>query len=233
MEYGANWSRLELKTKAKEAFRGNYGSCVLMSIILMLLSGVVTAMERVGDEEYYFIEWCVVIGVSILSILLCIFLWNVFTVGGCRFFVENRDYNAPVSKILFGFQGSHYGNVVWVMFLMNLKIFLWTLLFIIPGIVKTYEYMMVPYILAEQPDIRQEDAFAISRQMMRNQKFDAFCLQLSFLGWDLLAVFTCGLAGIFWSFPYYYATEAELYAVLRDDWLQKQNSGSGQDTRTE
>ena len=57
MEYGANWSRLELKTKAKEAFRGNYGSCVLMSIILMLLSGVVTAMKRVGDEEYYFIEW--------------------------------------------------------------------------------------------------------------------------------------------------------------------------------
>ena len=61
--------------------------------------------------------------------------------------------------------------------------------------------------------------------MMRNQKFDAFCLQLSFLGWDLLAVFTCGLAGIFWSFPYYYATEAELYAVLRDDWSAKAKFG--------
>ena len=51
---------------------------------------------------------------------------------------------------------------------------------------------------------------------MMNQKFDAFVLHLSFIGWELLAVFTCGIVGIFWSIPYYYATEAELYAVLRN-----------------
>ena len=72
---------------------------------------------------------------------------------------------------------------------------------------------MVPYILAEQPDIDQADAFAISRQLMMNQKFDAFVLHLSFIGWELL---------------YYYATEAELYAVLRNAWLQRQNPGDGQ-----
>lgn len=170
----------------------------------------------------------VVISIGLIALLVEILVLNVFMVGGCRFFVENRDYNAPVSKILFGFQGGHYGNVVWVMFLMGLKIVLWTLLFIIPGIIKAYEYMMVPYILAEQPDIDQADAFAISRQLMMNQKFDAFVLHLSFIGWDLLAVFTCGIVGIFWSIPYYYATEAELYAVLRNAWLQRQNPGDGQ-----
>ena len=63
---------------------------------------------------------------------------------------------------------------------------------------------------------------------MMNQKFDAFVLHLSFIGWELLAVFTCGIVGIFWSIPYYYATEAELYAVLRNAWLQRQNPGDGQ-----
>lgn len=227
MEYGPNWSRVQLKTSAKEVFRRNYGSCVLAGVILSLLSGAVSIVQKRQTDQYY-IEWGVVISIGLIALLVEILVLNVFMVGGCRFFVENRDYNAPVSKVLFGFQGGHYGNVVWVMFLMGLKIVLWTLLFIIPGIIKTYEYMMVPYILAEQPDIDQADAFAISRQLMMNQKFDAFVLHLSFIGWELLAVFTCGIVGIFWSIPYYYATEAELYAVLRNAWLQSQNPGDGQ-----
>ena len=208
MEYGPNWSRVQLKTSAKEVFRRNYGSCVLAGVILSLLSGAVSIVQKRQTDQYY-IEWGVVISIGLIALLVEILVLNVF-------------------KVLFGFQGGHYGNVVWVMFLMGLKIVLWTLLFIIPGIIKTYEYMMVPYILAEQPDIDQADAFAISRQLMMNQKFDAFVLHLSFIGWDLLAVFTCGIVGIFWSIPYYYATEAELYAVLRNAWLQRKNPGDGQ-----
>lgn len=224
MGYEVNWSRVQLKTDAKVVFRRNYGACVLAGFILTLLSGVLGVVRQAEKGDFSMnLAWGLLLSVGLIAVVLGVFVYNVFTVGGCRFFIENRDYKAPVSKLLFGFQGGHYGNVVWVMFLMNLKIFLWTLLLIIPGIIKGYEYMMVPYILAEQPDIDQADAFAISRQMMMNQKFEAFALDVSFLGWMLLDIFTCGLVGIFWYMPYYYATETELYVVLRNAWMQTQN----------
>lgn len=72
--------------------------------------------------------------------------------------------------------------------------------------------MMVPYILAENPGMDQKEAFAISKRMMDGEKFDAFVLQLSFIGWYLLAAITCGLVGIFYVNPYVEATMAELYA---------------------
>lgn len=114
-----------------------------------------------------------------------------------------------------------------------MKIVLWTFLFIIPGIVKTYEYRMVSYILADQPDISARDAFAISREMMRGQKVDAWILDVSFLGWWFAATFTCGLLGIFWTGPYVHATNAELYAVLRENWMRKQNMGQFYGTQGE
>lgn len=97
------------------------------------------------------------------------------------------------------------------MFLMQLYIFLWSLLFIIPGVIKSYEYMMVPYILAENPGMDRKEAFAISKRMMDGQKWAAFVLELSFLGWIILGVVTCGLLGIFWIQPYINATMTELY----------------------
>ena len=85
--------------------------------------------------------------------------------------------------ILDGFRSGHYGNIVLTMFLRDLYIVLWTLLFIVPGIVKSYEYMMVPYILAENPGMDQKEVFQISREMMNGQKWNAFVLDLSFIGW--------------------------------------------------
>ena len=110
------------------------------------------------------------------------------------------------------------------MFLEGLYIFLWSLLFIIPGIIKTYEYLMVPYILAENPELSTKEVFARSKQMMTGDKWNAFVLQLSFLGWILLSVFTCGILLIFYVGPYSELTYAELYAVLK----QKINSSDSE-----
>ena len=78
-------------------------------------------------------------------------------------------------------------NVVLVMFLKNLFTSLWTLLFVIPGIVKHYEYLMIPYILAENPGMDRKEAFQISKRMMDGQKMETFILDLSFIGWILLS----------------------------------------------
>ena len=85
-----------------------------------------------------------------------------------------------------------------------------------PGIIKAYEYRMIPYILAENPDIDTKEAFARSKEMMTGNKWDAFVLDLSFLGWILLSVCTCGILAIFWVNPYMYMTDAELYVALKE-----------------
>lgn len=212
-----NWNRVLLKMEGKNTFQQNYGNCVLASLIVSLLNGIRTTNQL--KETKISMPYGMTITANASVLLLSIFVVNVFLVGLCRFFIENRDYPAPVSKILFGFDRNHYGNIVLTMFLMDLKIFLWSCLFLIPGIVKMYEYRMVPYILAEQPDIPQQDAFAISREMMMNQKFETFIMDISFLGWYLLAAVTGTIVGIFWTFPYHNASTAELYAFLRDNWI--------------
>ena len=218
------WNRAGLKAAGKEKFRRNYGNCVLVSLIVGLITGTggSVRIER-WLEDTTFALWFLIPGAVVILVQILVF--SVLEMGACRFYVENRDYQAGVSKILFGFQSGHYGNVVLVMFLRNLFTFLWTLLLIIPGIVKSYEYRMVPYILAEQPDISSTDAFAISKEMMMGQKLEAFGLDLSFLGWWIGSAFTCGLLGIFWALPYQAATNAELYGALRDDWIRNHSSG--------
>lgn len=113
-----------------------------------------------------------------------------------------------------GFSRS-YKNIVKIMFLKNLYIVLWSMLFVIPGIIKAYEYRMIPYILAENPDISMEEAFALSKKMMDNEKLNTFALDLSFLGWFLLGSVSLGICLIFYVTPYYNLTNTELYIVLK------------------
>ena len=116
---------------------------------------------------------------------------------------------------MFAFGKGRYGNVVKTMFLKSLYQGLWSLLFIIPGIVKGYEYRMIPYILAENPEVEPSEAFELSKQMMSGEKWNAFVLDLSFLGWIILSIFTCGILALFYVNPYIYMTDAELYETLK------------------
>ena len=102
------------------------------------------------------------------------------------------------------------------MFFRDLYTFLWGLLFVIPGIIKGYSYRMVPYILTEHPDMEPEEAIRLSQQMMNGNKWAAFVLDLSFIGWELLSAATFGLLGIFYVNPYKYATDTELYIALKE-----------------
>lgn len=153
--------------------------------------------------------WAAILGVVFL--LLKIFVGNVLVVGGSRFYILNQTGKPGIVTVLDGFKSGHYGNLVLTMFLRDLYIALWSLLFVIPGIIKAYEYMMVPYILAENPGMDRREAFKISRQMMNGQKWAAFVMELSFIGWYLLGGI-CGLVSILFTNPYREATFAELYS---------------------
>lgn len=154
--------------------------------------------------------------IIIIGILFGIFIFNPLMVGGCKFFKKNLGNKAELDNLTSSF-GSNYMNIVTTMFYKGLFEFLWFLLLIVPGIVKAYEYRMIPYILGDNPDMDWHDAFEKSKKMMMNNKWDAFVLDLSFIGWYLLRWVTFGIAGIFYVNPYVYQTDAALYEKLLDN----------------
>ena len=168
----------------------------------------------------------VLLVIGLAFILIRIFVLAPFEVGGSRFFIENSMEKAGLGNILFGFQNGYYGKTVWTLFLKNLYIFLWSLLLLIPGIVKAYEYRMVPYLLADYPELSTEEAFRISREMMNGEKMNTFILDLSFIGWYILSGITCNLVGIFYLYPCKYATDAELFLVLKQNYFSSRSYGN-------
>ena len=191
----------------KEVFNGN-GSNSNGGFNFDISPEVTAALSALAVGVVVIVLIALVIGIA-----LDILVFNPLEVSCKNFFVENLEDNANLSALSVGFS-KNYKNVVKVMFFRDLFLTLWTLLCIIPGIIKSYEYRMIPYLLAENPDMAYEDAFAVSKKMMNGNKWDAFVLDLSFIGWGLLSALTCGILGIFYVNPYIYQTDAALYDAL-------------------
>lgn len=232
------WSRQELKTHAKSILKLSYWKVVLVSLILGFISGGSSSgsssaslrqwnnnngnntnyydlfgnLEMVGIFIVTFLT--VFIFVFVISLALSFFVFCPIEVGCQRFLVGSLKRPTNLNELSFAFTNS-YMNVVKTQFLRGIFTFLWSLLFVIPGIIKSYEYRMIPYILAENPSIDSKEAFARSKAMMDGDKWNAFVLDLSFIGWHILGFFTCFILNIFYVNPYYHLTCAELYEVLK------------------
>lgn len=152
--------------------------------------------------------------VMAIVIALYVFILSPLEVGAQRFFIRNLNQRAEVKDVAFGYD-NNYKEVVKTIFLRSLFIFLWSLLLIIPGIYKAYEYRMIPYLLADDPTMTKDRAFSESKRMMDGQKWNAFVLDLSFLGWNILSALTMGILGVFYVGPYQAQTNAALYEKLR------------------
>ncbi|MCD7757439.1 MAG: DUF975 family protein [Clostridiales bacterium] len=148
-----------------------------------------------------------------VALVLDIFVLNPLAVGAHRFFLVNLRFPAQVREVLCAFD-SNYKTTVTTMLLRDVKLVLWSLLFLFPGIVKAYEYRMVPYLLAECPEMSRKEVFAASADLMYGNKWRAFVLDLSFFGWDLLSTITLGLVGIFYVTPYQQLTNAAFYQAV-------------------
>lgn len=162
--------------------------------------------------------------------ILCAFLYQIFIsnillIGEKRFFLENRNYpQTPVSKIFFLYKLRFLPHPAWVMFLRSLFQALWNFT-VIGGIIKHYEYILIPYILAENPKIGRKEAFVLSKRLMRRNKWKFFLLDLSFIGWHILSLFTLGLLDLLFVNPYVASCRAELYAVLRRNYVLSRSPG--------
>lgn len=158
-------------------------------------------------------------GIIAIGSLIDVLLINPLAVGCKNFFLRNSEESVDISELARGFKPAWWNNVV-TMFLTDLFTVLWSLLFLFPGIIKAYSYRLVPYIMAENPDLHGTEAITLSRRMMNGHKWEAFVFDLSFLGWYILATVTASIAGVFWVGPYKAAADAELYKAIRDSYSE-------------
>lgn len=157
-----------------------------------------------------------------IGLLIKIFFTDIIIIGEKRIYLESINYKkTKLNRIVFLFRRKkikRYFNAVLGMLLFRIYTYLWNLT-IIGGIIKHYSYLMVDYILAENPDIKPNEAIKISRNMMNGNKWKTFLFDISFTGWFILEYITLGLAGIFVT-PYYISSRTALYEELRKKYIE-------------
>ncbi|MFR9109796.1 MAG: DUF975 family protein [Bifidobacterium pseudocatenulatum] len=154
-----------------------------------------------------------------LAVYIFIFVWlfiqETYRIVMARMLLEGRSYNKlPASRFFYPIHTRKWPRMAWTMFVENVFLFLWSLT-IVGFFIKQYSYRMVPYIVAENPNIEALDAIRLSRRMMKGHKWECFVADCSFLGWYLLNLITFGLSGIFYSNGYNAAFFAEYYVYVR------------------
>ncbi len=227
------WTIAEIKERGKAAFKSNYWLCVLTAFLMTLFTASASAatsqqtqqseiqesLSGMSPEQQMTLVTVLlgVLGIAlVIGLLVRVFLVNPIKVGGSAFFMSNvEEPPAPFGMIKLGFR-NYWHNFV-TLFLRDLYLVLWTLLLIVPGLIKSYSYRMVPYILADEPELSANEVITKSRQMMDGNKWQAFLLDLSFIGWILLGILTLGIVFTFWTAPYMYNANAALYLKLRDE----------------
>lgn len=194
--------RAVLKLAAKEQIKGNIGTLLIAYLICALIGGALSSIPAVGAILGF-------IASSVLSFGVLLIIYDL-TVGEkpqiSRMFDSVKVYNAL--------------NIVLTYFISAVFSALWSLLFIVPGIIKAISYSMAPFILIENPDIQPMDAINESKRLMEGHKADYFVLVLSFIPWYLLCLITAGIAAIY-VMPYFETTIFNFYySVKNDEYVQ-------------
>lgn len=213
----------DYKNAALGRIRGNWAPLIVATIVFLLIvllcEGVSewkTISEKLPKLAFFvpstFGLKALLEGCGLVTIL---FIASPVSVGydnSIRIFYETGDTN--VTSNMFHITIGNYLHIVWTYFLMAVKIFLWSLLLIIPGVIKSYAYAMTSFILVEHPEMSAGEALSESERIMEGHKFDLFWLQLSFIGWFILSVLTLGI-GFFWLEPYGQASVVAFYEDIK------------------
>lgn len=178
------------KNEAIRSLEGKWGSSAVLMLVYMAVSVAFST-----------------IGYGIPAILLLPMGWGI-TVA---FLEVSRGNNPELGWILKGY--SRFSDIFLTLLLREIYIGLWTLLLIVPGIVKSYSYAMTAYILQDDPNCKYDEAICRSMSMMQGHKMDLFLLDLSFIGWAILSLFTLGIGFLFLT-PYWQTARAKFYEEL-------------------
>ena len=190
----------ELKASAKTQIKGKIGILFAMFLITFGVSIASSFVPVLGSIANLLVSAAFHLGVA----------WVFLRIA--------KGEEVSVGNIFYGFED--LWTAIKAQFLTGLFILLWSLLLIIPGIIKAYAYSMTFFILAENKGMSVLEAITLSRKMMDGHKMDLFLLFLSFIGWFILTAITFGIAGI-WVYPYFYATFSNFYLSVKEDYISK------------
>lgn len=215
------------RERARLMLSGKWAMAVLVTLVAGILGGLLSssgasfeidldaeAMHKLPESVRTYLAIVVSIG-SVLGTIQFI-VGGTVQLGYCKYLLKLHDNEAgekPGIKDLFS-QFGRFADGFVLSLLTGIYTFLWTLLFIIPGIVAIFKYAMAPFILLENPDMKPKDAITASKEMMDGHKGELFILDLSFIGWSLLSVLTLGIGNL-WLNPYINAAYAAFYRDLR------------------
>lgn len=232
----------DFRSIARDALKGRWGIAVIAGLIASLLGAIASSGPEVklnysdngasvnlmfANQEIYSSSggWlpelnAFIIGGAIYIIIVALVMAAVFFVlgsvvslGYSRFNLDLIDRRKELNLgTLFGFF-PHWKNAAIAKLLETVYVFLWSLLFVIPGIMASYSYAMTSYILAENPEMAPSDAIARSKEMMAGNRWRLFCLHFSFIGWGILSALTLGIGNL-WLTPYKQAATAAFYQDL-------------------
>ena len=187
---------------------GNTILCCLILLLLGSLPGVVVSSLSFVSPLFY-------VSSGMLQWLYIIFFAGILEFGAFGWFLcYARGEYPEVSRVFGAFR--FYGQALAASLLKGLYVFLWSLLLVIPGIVKAYSYSMAAYIVCENPGISAPEALRLSRRMTDGRKGELFELDLSFLGWFLLSALTLNILAVVYVGPYYRTVHATYYLTLKD-----------------
>lgn len=209
------------KNEALSALRGNWANALVATIIFIALALFFSSNDAI-NSYYQRVVINPFIGYSLSFVSLFVLLpLAVGYSNSMRVLLETGDNRLTNNSFSLGF--GNWLHVVWGMILSTIYIFLWTLLLIIPGIIKSYSYALTPYILVEHPEMSANEAIEESMRLMDGHKFDLFYLQLSFIGWAILSILSLGL-GVFWLIPYQMTAQAAFYRDIKNEAMPLQDN---------
>lgn len=197
-------SRPELKNNALSMLRGKWTQPVVATLIVTLVSGVTQGGSQSHSATF------ITLG-TLVALLIAENLQYGFSVGMLRF---NRGRENTVNEMFSAGFKEDYGRVLGLMLLGTLFIILWSLLLIIPGIIKAYAYSMAPYIAEDNPELGPRECLIRSEALMYGHKMDLFILHLSFIGWILLGILSLGI-GLLWVAPWTEMAQVKFYEELK------------------
>ena len=185
-------TRAEIKKWAKLKIKGKMWNVLGVSLIAGLINGISTTSSSESDIEVLIIE--------LIISFVCGILAMIIDVGLIRWMTNFINDKETKIEILFS-KFKAWKQVTMVFIHQFAMVLLYTLLLIIPGMIKALGYSLVPYILANDSNMGSDEVLKLSEKMMKGHKMDLFMFSLSFIGWHLLAIFTLGILEI-WIIPY-------------------------------
>ncbi|MES9684711.1 DUF975 family protein [Gottfriedia acidiceleris] len=222
-----------IKKTAKNRLSGNWGKAILTLVVFGVLQGLIHLLLNGPVNQHYtgsiFLDLdqqdSIPGGIQSVIEIISAILNTLLGYGLLVYFIKLiRDEEKSISDLFFYFKSGHqFIRGIIVGFLVTLFTLLWTLLLIVPGIIKSIAYSQVGYILKDHPEMGALDAITLSRRMMDGYKWKLFLLWLSFIGWGLLIIITFGLA-LFYVAPYFSATQAQFYEEVKEAYEGKKET---------